>query len=65
MGALGKVILGPFLALKGPRTLHFGGLSLYFENFLARKTVGSRETLREGLFFTFLKIGISEFFASK
>ena len=35
-----------------PRTIYFGGLSLYFENFLARKTVGSRETPRDGLFTT-------------
>ena len=47
---LGKFILVPFLAFCGSsRTLHFGGLSLYFDNFLVRKTVGSRETPRDGL----------------
>ena len=33
-----------------PRTIYFGCLSLYFDNFFARKTVGSRETPRDGLF---------------
>ena len=35
--------------LRFPRT-SFGGWSLYFDNFLGRKTVGSRETPRDGLF---------------
>ena len=37
---------------RGPQTLHCGSLSLYFDNFFVRKTVGSRETPRDGLFST-------------
>ena len=40
-------ILSGFLGVH--RTIYFGGLSLYFDNFFARKTVGSRETSRDGL----------------
>ena len=36
--------------LGAPKTTYFGGLSLYFENFFARKTVGSWEIPRHGLF---------------
>ena len=42
-----------FLVFSGflgdPSTIYFGGLSLYFDNFFARKTVGSRETPQDGL----------------
>ena len=41
------VILSGFLGV--PRTIYFGYLSLYFDYFFARKTVGSRETPRDGL----------------
>ena len=42
--------------LRFPRT-SYGGLSLYFDNFLGRKTVGSRETPRDSLFiFKFVNI---------
>ena len=34
----------------GYRTISFVCLSLYFDNFFARKTVGCRETPRDGLF---------------
>ena len=40
-----------FWLLGVPRTIYFGCLSLYFDNFFARKTVGSRETQRDGLLF--------------
>ena len=41
-------ILSGFLG--GPQNYYFGCLSLYFDNFFARKTVGSRENPRDGLF---------------
>ena len=38
-----------FWLLGDPRTTYFGCLSLYFDNFFARKMVGSRETPRDGV----------------
>ena len=49
MVALWKFILDLFLGLLGvPRTLHFGGLNIYF---FARKTVKSEENPRDGVLF--------------
>ena len=48
--ALGKFILGLFFRFLGVPNSTFFGLSLYFDNLFARKTVGSRETPRDGLF---------------
>ena len=62
---MGKFIIGPFVFLGVPRTIYFGCLSLYFDNFLARKTVGSRETLRAGLFFSFIFFNRKKSFREK
>ena len=40
-------ILAGFLGV--PKTIYFGCLCLYFDNFFARKTVGSRESLCDSL----------------
>ena len=43
--------IGPFQAFyEFPELLYFGGLNLYFDNFFVRKTVESRETLRDDFF---------------
>ena len=39
-----NLFLCRFWLFRGPRTLHFGGLSLYFDKFFVRKTVGNWET---------------------
>ena len=44
-------LLPLFRLFMSPLTSIFGGLNLYFDNFFVRKTVGSRETLRDELFF--------------